>query len=275
MSSISKIKIALIGAGRMGGALLSGWLDQGAQPGNIHVSDPALAKRVSETLAGRGVHVNLPIEAICRAAPEIVVLAIKPQMMAEVLPTLRPLADCRPVFLSIAAGTSVDTIAGQLAADVAIVRAMPNTPAAVHRGISAAYGGPGVAAHQRDLCQSLLGAVGDCVWVEDEGLMAAVTALSGSGPAYVFHLVEAMAAAGEKLGLPEDIAMRLARATVSGAGEMLHAMPDSAEDLRVAVTSPGGTTAAALAVLKDSGALAALMLKAMQAAEKRARELGS
>jgi pyrroline-5-carboxylate reductase len=150
---------------------------------------------------------------------------------------------------------------------------MPNTPAAIGRGMLVGCPGPGVDERQRAICDTLLGAVGEVAWIEDEALMDAVTAVSGSGPAYLFHLVEAMAAGGIAAGLPEDLAMQLARATVSGAGELLHRSPDSATTLRENVTSPGGTTAAALEVLMAEPGLRELMSRAIAAAAKRSRDL--
>ncbi|TAN62004.1 MAG: pyrroline-5-carboxylate reductase, partial [Magnetospirillum sp.] len=195
-----------------------------------------------------------------------------PQVMAEVLPPYGRFAAA--VFLSIAAGKPIAFFRSHLGDGAAIVRAMPNTPAAVRRGITVCCPGAGVDAPRRALCQSLLEAVGEVGWVEDESLMDAVTAVSGSGPAYVFLLAEVMAAAGIAQGLPPELAARLARATVSGAGELLRQSSDSAEQLRKNVTSPGGTTAAALAVLMaDGGGLPGLMDAAVAAAARRGREL--
>ena len=258
-------KILLVGCGKMGSAMLSGWLDRGIAAADVVVVDPSAPALAVTVVSG---------EAAIPAgfAPDVVVLAVKPQVMAEVLP---PYARFRQaVFLSIAAGKPIAFFRSILGGDAAIVRAMPNTPAAVRRGISVCCAGPDVDASRRALCQSLLEAVGEIGWVEEEALMDVVTAVSGSGPAYVFLLAEVMAAAGMAQGLAPDLANRLARATVSGSGELLRQSTESAEQLRRNVTSPGGTTAAALAVLMaESGGIAALMAEAVAAATRRGREL--
>ncbi|MCC2112529.1 MAG: pyrroline-5-carboxylate reductase, partial [Hyphomicrobiales bacterium] len=199
--------------------------------------------------------------------------AVKPQMMAAVLPGLRHLASAATVVVSIAAGTTVNTLRAGLGPDVAVVRAMPNTPAQVGRGITAAYAMPEVTLAQRSVVARLLEAVGGIVWLDDEAEIDAVTAVSGSGPAYVFLLAECLAEAGVKAGLPADIAARLARDTVSGAGELLYQSDLDPATLRKNVTSPGGTTAAALEVLMGPDGLAELMQKAVAAAAGRSREL--
>jgi pyrroline-5-carboxylate reductase len=194
--------------------------------------------------------------------------------MAEVLPSYARFT--KAVFLSIAAGKPIAFFRAHLGGDKAIVRAMPNTPAAVRRGITVCCAGPGIDARGRELCQSLLEAVGEVGWIEDESLMDAVTAVSGSGPAYVFLLAETLAEAGIRQGLPADLATRLARATVAGSGELLRQSEDSSEQLRKNVTSPGGTTAAALAVLMTQpGGVPDLMIEAVAAATRRGKELAS
>jgi pyrroline-5-carboxylate reductase len=205
--------------------------------------------------------------------PEIVVLAVKPQSMDAVLPDLKRFADAGAVFLSIAAGKTLAYFARHLGATAKVVRAMPNTPAAVRQGISVACAAGGVSATEKKRCQGLLEAVGQALWVEDETLMDPVTALSGSGPAYVFLLVEAMAAAGAKLGLAPEMAMQLARATVAGSGELLRQSTEPAGRLRVNVTSPGGTTAEALKVLMAADGLQPIFDKALAAAARRSKEL--
>jgi pyrroline-5-carboxylate reductase len=213
-------------------------------------------------------------------APAVIVLAVKPQAMDEVLPSVAPLAGANTVVLSIAAGRTIASIASHFPGRPAIVRAMPNTPAAIGRGISALYANDAVSAEQANLCQDLLAAAGETVWLDDEALMDAVTAVSGSGPAYVFLLAECLAEAGEAAGLPAEFAARLARATVSGAGELLRQSDLDPAELRRNVTSPGGTTAAALRVLMgdEAGAdrsMSALLREAVAAAARRSRELAS
>jgi len=201
------------------------------------------------------------------------VLAVKPQSMEAVLPDLKRFADLGSVFLSIAAGKTIKYFKAHLGASARIVRAMPNTPASVRQGITVACAGAGVTEPQKKRCQELLEAVGEALWVEDEALMDPVTALSGSGPAYVFLLVEAMAAAGAKLGLAPEMAMQLARATVAGSGELLRQSAEPAAQLRVNVTSPGGTTAEALRVLMAEDGLQPVFDKALAAAARRSKEL--
>ena len=266
--------LVLVGAGKMGGALLAGWLDGGVASELVAIRDPNPPQEVAVLVAERGVQLNSSIEDLAARKPAAVVLAVKPQAMPDVLPALQPLVAPETLFVSIAAGVGADRLDELLGGGAAIVRAMPNTPASVGRGITGAFANSRVTHDQRELADGLLAAVGEAVWIEDEALMDAVTAISGSGPAYVFHLVEAMAAAGVSLGLPEETAMRLARATVSGAGEMLHRSDLDAGTLRKNVTSPGGTTAAALEVLMGGDALTELMEKAALAARDRGRELG-
>lgn len=270
------VNLLLVGCGKMGGALLSGWRAAGmAAPGagRVVVVDPGMLPpdggwgddAVSVVASAAGIPGDLD--------PAVIILAVKPQMMDAVLPDYRRYAG-RSVFLSIAAGKTIAYFQDHLGADAALVRAMPNTPAAIGRGISGVYATPGVGAEARALCDRLLQAAGPVVWLEDEGQIDAVTGVSGSGPAYVFHLVEALAQAGVAAGLPADLAMRLARETVSGAGELLHRSPESAEQLRRDVTSPKGTTQAALDVLMAPDGLPALMTRTVAAAAARSRELG-
>lgn len=266
--------IVLIGAGKMGGALLQGWLAQGIEGAQLAVRDPSPPGEVSRLVVEYGIALNPSLEALAERRPRVVVLAVKPQLFGDVLPDLRPLVQPGTVFLSIAAGVSLAGLAALLGEDAALVRAMPNTPASVGRGVSAAVANAHVDAAGQEAAGKLLEAAGEVVWLPSEELMDAVTALSGSGPAYVFHMVEAMAAAGASLGLAPAMAMALARATVAGAGEMLHALPESAGQLRQNVTSPGGTTEAALQVLMGGERLTGLMTEAMTAARDRSRELG-
>ncbi len=264
--------LLLVGCGKMGGALLAGWLDRGLDATSITIVEPAgLPAGMPPAAADR---VVAGVDALAdHVAPRVVLFAVKPQVMDAVVPAYRRFAWPETVFLSIAAGRTLASFARLLGGGAAVVRAMPNTPAAVRRGITAACGNRHVDFAQRDLCTDLLAAVGEVVWVEDEAMMDAVTAVSGSGPAYVFHLVEAMAAAGSAAGLPADLAERLARATVTGAAALLDQSPDAPATLRRNVTSPGGTTEAALAVLMADAGLTHLLTDAVAAAARRAREL--
>ena len=263
--------LALVGAGKMGGAMLQGWLSLGLAPGGVRVFDPFPSDEMKALCAARGVALNPPLAGA--APPEVVVLAIKPQMLDEASASIAPLIGPATLVISIMAGKTIANIVARLPAS-AIVRAMPNTPAAVGRGITGAAANAQVTAAQRAAADALLRAIGQLEWVADESLIDAVTAVSGSGPAYVFHLVEALAAAGAAVGLPADIALRLARATVEGSGELMFQEPGtSAEQLRKNVTSPGGTTAAALEVLMGADGLTPLMTRAVAAAKRRAAEL--
>ena len=258
--------LVLVGAGKMGGAMLDGWLALGLDPGKIAIMEPRPSAEIA-ALEKRGVRINAPV-----ARASAIVIAIKPQDAADVVPTLKPLADENTFVVSIMAGKTLGFLQGALPGS-AIVRAMPNTPAAIGRGITVAVPNAQVTPDQRAIAGRLLGAVGAVEWVEDEALLDAVTAVSGSGPAYVFLLAESLARAGVAAGLPAELAARLARATVSGSGELLHRSPLDAATLRANVTSPGGTTAAALSVLMANDGLDPLMQKAIAAATKRSREL--
>jgi pyrroline-5-carboxylate reductase len=266
--------LLLVGCGKMGGALLDGWLAHGLAPADAVVVEPdgALRARLEERHSG--------VSALAEASrlprglePRAIVFAVKPQAMATVLPAYAELGRHGPVVLSIAAGTAVARFQAVFGEDAAIVRAMPNTPAAIGRGVSVLYATPAVSAAQRELCLALMAAVGEAHWIEDEELMHAVTAVSGSGPAYVFLLIEALGAAGVRAGLPAELATTLARGTVAGAGALAQAGDEPAETLRRNVTSPGGTTAAALAVLMAQDGLPLLMERAVAAAAQRSREL--
>jgi pyrroline-5-carboxylate reductase len=261
-------KLLLVGCGKMGGAMLEGWLARGLAASDAIVAEPVEAMRPRKD----GLHCVASSDEI-RETPEIVVLAVKPQTMDAVLPDLRRFADGGAVFLSIAAGKTLKYFAGHLGATAKVVRSMPNTPAAVRQGITVACAAAGVSDAEKKRCQDLLEAVGQALWVEDETLIDPVTALSGSGPAYVFLLVEAMAAAGAKLGLSPDMAMQLARATVAGSGELLRQSSEPASQLRVNVTSPGGTTAEALKVLMAADGIQPVFDKALAAASRRSKEL--
>ena len=259
--------LVLLGCGKMGSAMLAGWLDGGLAPASVWVIDP----QPSDWVMGLGVHVNAPLPE----SPAIVLVAVKPQMMGDALPTLAALGDGETLFLSVAAGTPIAAYEAALGAKTPIVRAMPNTPAAIGRGITAIIGNAQAGAADLDLAESLLGAVGQVVRLEGEAQMDAVTAVSGSGPAYVFHLIETLARAGEAEGLAPDLAMTLAKATVAGAGALAEAASDTPAQLRVNVTSPGGTTQAALEVLmNEADGFPPLLARAVKAAADRSRELG-
>jgi len=263
--------ILLIGCGKMGGALLAGWLERGVAPGQVTVVEPHAGDDIA---ARHGVTVVGAADGLSRdAAPAVVAFAVKPQSMDEVAPAYRRFAGPGTVFLSIAAGRTIASFERLLGAEAAIVRTMPNTPASVGRGITVACANPNVSENQRARCQELLEAVGEVAWVADEALLDAVTAVSGSGPAYVFLLIECLAKAGEAAGLDGALAARLARATVSGSGELARLSEDAAAVLRQNVTSPGGTTEAALKVLMGDDALCRLMTDAVAAATRRSREL--
>ena len=262
--------VLLVGAGKMGGAMLEAWLRLGLDPACVVVSEPHPPGRIRE-LAARGLSLNPAVVP----DPRVVVLAVKPQTAPEVMPVLAALITPATVVVSIMAGRTTDFLESALPAGTAIIRSMPNTPAALGRGITVARANPQVTSMQRDLADSLLRASGAVEWITDEKLLDAVTAVSGSGPAYVFLLAESLARAGAAAGLPADLAMRLARATVAGAGEMLYRSELDAATLRENVTSPGGTTAAALDVLRAPEGLDGLMARAVAAAVKRARKLAT
>jgi pyrroline-5-carboxylate reductase len=261
--------LVLIGAGKMGTALLEGWLRLGLDPKNIVVLEPLPSAQLV-ALAGGGLRVNPDPKTLIDVAA--VVVALKPQVAAQAIPLLAPMISSSTVMVSIMAGRTLQFLSGALQRACAIVRAMPNTPAAIGRGITVAVTLNANPA-QRELADRLLSATGSVEWIDDETLMDAVTAVSGSGPAYVFLLAEALAQAGEAAGLPRPLAARLARETVAGSGELLHRSALDPAVLRENVTSPGGTTAAALAVLMGQNGLAPLMAEAIRAAAKRSREL--
>jgi pyrroline-5-carboxylate reductase len=262
-------RLVLVGAGKMGGALLEGWLRFGLDPANVAVLEPQPSPPIA-ALAGRGLQINPDAHALKDATA--IVIAVKPQVAAQTIPALAPMIGTTTVVVSIMAGRTLQSIADALKTPCAVVRAMPNTPAAIGRGITVAVPRNAGAA-QRELANSLLSATGTVEWTDDETLMDAVTAVSGSGPAYVFLLAEALAQAGIAAGLPAPLAAKLARETVAGSGELLHSSELDAAVLRQNVTSPGGTTAAALEVLMGKDGLASLMTKAVAAATRRSREL--
>lgn len=262
--------LVLVGAGKMGGALLAGWLDAGLDPRAVVVIDPSPPEDSAAFLATVGITAMASPPAGLTA--RVVVIAVKPQLMGSVLPTLRSLFGPRTLALSIAAGKTLQNFVDALG-PVPVIRTMPNTPAQVGRGVSAAVANETADEDDRALATGLLEAVGEVIWVDDEAHIDAVTAVSGSGPAYVFLLAEYLAEAAVEAGLSPEHARRLARATITGAGELLHRSDLPPEQLRKNVTSPNGTTAAALAVLMAEDGLGPLMKRAVAAAKKRSQEL--
>lgn len=265
--------LLLVGCGKMGGALLDGWLERGADPRAVTVVEPEGGSRSRH--AGQGPVIVDGAGALSEAyQPATVVFCVKPQQMDAVMTDYGRFARAQTVFLSIAAGKTIGYFEAALGA-CPVVRAMPNTPAAIGRGMSVLCASARVTPEQRRVCEDLLHAVGEVAWVEDEGLLDAVTAVSGGGPAYVFLLIECLARAGVDAGLPESLAMRIARATVAGAGELVHRSDLPASALRENVTSPGGTTLEALKVLMADDGLQPLMTRAIAEATRRSRELAS
>jgi pyrroline-5-carboxylate reductase len=260
--------IALAGAGKMGGAMLSGWLAGGLAANRVVVIEPHPSQEIL-ALAARGLRLNPPPGQA--GAVDALVIAVKPQSFREAGAALKPLIGSATLVVSIMAGIPIATI-GEICGG-AVVRAMPNTAAAIGRGITVAVPVSEVSAAQRAVADALLRATGAVEWIADETLMDAVTAVSGSGPAYVFLLAEELARAGVEAGLPAELATRLARETVAGSGELLHRSELAAAALRQNVTSPGGTTAAALDVLMGPNGLQPLLTRAVAAATRRSREL--
>ena len=258
--------IALAGAGKMGGAMLTGWLAGGLDAARVVVVEPFPSDDI-RALAASGVRLN-PKDA---GTADTLVVAVKPQMFREAGPALKQMVGPDTLVVSIMAGTPMAAL--EQACGGMVVRAMPNTPAAIGRGITVAVAASHVSAAQRATADALLRATGTVEWIDDEGLMDAVTAVSGSGPAYVFLLAEELARAGVAAGLPADLATRLARETVAGSGELLHRSELDSATLRQNVTSPGGTTAAALEVLMGKDGMQPLMIRAIAAATKRSKEL--
>ncbi len=263
-------KLLLVGCGKMGSALLQGWLNAGLEAAQFYVQEP----NPDAALADLGVHLNVDIGALQEAAPSVIILAIKPQLAVDILPSIALLAAPETLVISLMAGVSINTMSDLLGGEAAFVRTMPNTPAAIGAGMTALYASSGTQEDQKAAAEALLAAVGQTVWLDTEKALDAVTAISGSGPAYLFHMVEALAAAGVNLGLQQDMAEQLAMQTIIGSASMLREDEADPRQLRVNVTSPGGTTEAALDVLMgDTGGLVDLMRRATQAAAARAGEL--
>jgi pyrroline-5-carboxylate reductase len=266
MQQIADKGLVLLGCGKMGSAMLQGWLADGLPPASVWVIDPDPSDWLRET--GVRINVDLP------ADPAIVLVAVKPQMMGDALPVLRDKGDGDTLFVYVAAGTPISVFEKALGPKTPLVRAMPNTPAAVGRGITAIVGNAHASAVQLDQAEMLLRAVGQVVRLDTEDQMDAVTGVSGSGPAYVFHMIECMARAGEAQGLAPELAMQLAQATVAGAGALAEAADETPAQLRRNVTSPNGTTQAGLEVLMDEAhGLPPLMARTVAAAADRSREL--
>ena len=262
--------LLLVGCGKMGTALLRGWLNAGLDATQFYVQEP----NPDAALSALGVHLNVETAALEAAKPGVIILAVKPQLAVEVLPPIALLAAPETLVVSLMAGVSINTMSDLLGGEANFVRTMPNTPAAMGEGMTALYASSGTQDAQKETAQALLAAVGQTVWLDNEKSIDAVTAISGSGPAYVFHMVEALAAAAVNLGLPQDMAGQLAAQTVIGSAAMLRDEVADPRQLRVNVTSPGGTTEAALDVLMgDMGGMVDLMRRATQAAAARAGEL--
>jgi len=264
--------LVLAGAGKMGGAILSRLLASGLDPRSVLVQDPDPPADIADLLADQCIDV-LPLIDELTQPPAVILLAVKPQVTDEVLPSLAKVVGPDTLVVSIAAGRRIAGIAAHLPAGTAVVRAMPNSPAAIGRGITVAAASANVSPVQRALASHLLSAVGEVVWVEDEALLDPVTAVSGSGPAYVFLLAECLAEAGRAAGLDAELAERLARATVFGSAALLKQSNLEAAVLRENVTSPGGTTEAALEILNGPQGMRELITAAVAAATKRGREL--
>jgi pyrroline-5-carboxylate reductase len=262
-------RLLLVGAGKMGSALLEGWLRLGLAANKVAVLEPQASPQIA-ALVQRGLQLNPDPRTL--DAIDVIVLAVKPQVAAEAMAPLPAILRGSTLVVSIMAGRTLQFLSSLLRRPCALVRAMPNTPAAIGRGMTVAVA-LNASAEQRRLAQRLLSAAGAVEWIEDENLMDAVTAVSGSGPAYVFLLAEALAQAGAAAGLPPPLAQKLARETVAGSGELLHRSALEAGTLRENVTSPGGTTAAALEVLMGKNGLAPLLQKAVAAATARSRQL--
>ncbi len=263
---ISRRGLVMLGCGKMGSAMLEGWLGSGLKPDAVHIVDPY----PSDWVKAQGVHLNGTLPE----APAVALVAVKPQMMDEALPQLAPMGGGNTLVLSVAAGTPISRFEAVLGGGTRVIRAMPNTPAAVGKGITAIIGSDAASEDDADTAEQLLSAIGQVVRLDTEDQIDAVTGVSGSGPAYVFYMIDALAAAARAEGLPEEMAMALAKATVAGAGALAETADETPEQLRINVTSPNGTTQAGLEVLMDGETgLAPLMKRTVAAATNRSREL--
>lgn len=265
--------VVLVGAGRMGTALLKGWIARKLGP--IAVVEPKPSPELRRLTKSKRIALHAGIEDVDAASVGVCVVAIKPQILRSEAARLKAFADAGALILSIAAGTSTESFAKACGPKARIVRSMPNLPGSIGKGISALYATSRATVRDRAEAETLLAALGDTVWVKQETMVDTVTAVSGSGPAYVFLLAEALAAAAEREGLPRPLALKLARATITGAGALLEASDKPADELRRDVTSPGGTTEAALSVLMEQDALSVLIARAVEAARKRAHDLST
>jgi pyrroline-5-carboxylate reductase len=266
-------KLVLLGAGKMGGAMMEGWLAAGVVPSQLVIFDPAPPKEIATLIKNHGLSHNPDVSGLRDV--EVILAAVKPQIMDEAITVLLPLKSQNPLILSIAAGKTIASFEKHFGNDAAVIRTIPNTPAAVGRGITAMAANANVSENQSNLASALLSSIGDVVTVKSEDQIDAVTGLSGSGPAYVFYLTECLAKAGQAQGLDAGLAMQLARATVEGAGELMRCTGTPASTLRQNVTSPNGTTDAGLQVLMAENGLENLMVKTVDAATKRSTELAS
>lgn len=265
--------LVLAGAGKMGGAMLTGWLAGGLPAEQVLVQDPGPPPEIAALLAKHGIEARASVGDVLDRPPSVILMAVKPQVMDEVFPPLAKLAGPDTMILSIAAGRTMASFETHLPGGTAVVRTIPNTPAAIGRGITVCVANAGVSQKQRDICDQLLAAIGEVGWVDEEDLIDVATAVSGSGPAYVFLLAECLAQAGVDAGLSPELSARLANATVSGAGELIRQSDETPATLRENVTSPNGTTYAALQVLMASDGMKPLLSKAVAAAADRSREL--
>ncbi len=268
--SLGNLSIILVGGGNMGGALTGGWLENGVSASQIVVVDPGLSPEMARFFTDQKIYHVLAAKNL--EAPDVLLVAVKPQIMADVLRSVKHLVGNNTVVISVAAGKTLSFMEDNLETR-SLIRAMPNTPALVQRGITVACAYPEVSKSQIEQATLLLGSTGSIEWVDDETLMDAVTAVSGSGPAYVFHLVEALSDAAIESGLPQELGRKLALETVAGAGEMMMQSDQSPTRLRENVTSQGGTTQAALSVLMGKEGFHDLLKRAVEAAVKRGREL--
>lgn len=266
------LEAGFVGAGNMGQALIAGLIRGGMDAAAIGIAEPDAARATALQAQFPGLALHTPSELAARA--RTLVLAVKPQVLSTLAPTLTgAVAEAGPLIISVAAGVSTARMAAWLGAETRIIRAMPNTPALIGAGIAGLFANDRASPADRETAERLLGAVGTTVWISEEEQMHAVTATSGSGPAYVFLLIEAMAAAAERLGLDRDRALQMSLATVVGAARLAAGSTEGPAELRARVTSPGGTTERAIAVFEDGG-LRQLVAEAMQAAAARSRELG-
>lgn len=271
MTNEDEFSIALVGAGNMGGALLGGWLNDGLVEKSVTVIDPSPADHMKDMISNAGVQHESAAPA--DLVPDVLILAVKPQIIDKVISAVSHMVGADTVVVSVAAGKTIAQLENGIGKKCAVVRAMPNTPALVRRGITVACPNEQVTDVQKTRVDRLLLATGSVEWVIDERLIDAVTGVSGSGPAYVFYLAECMAMAGVRAGLPEELARKLASETVTGAGELLARSDKAPETLRENVTSPKGTTAAALEILMGDEGMRQIVEEAVLAATKRSRDL--